>query len=69
MLSKFFLNRPVFAWVIAIIIMVAGVWPSTICPSPSIRPSPRPPSPFTAFYPGPRRKPWKTALPRSSSRR
>ena len=24
MLSKFFLDRPVFAWVIAIIIMVAG---------------------------------------------
>ena len=24
MLSKFFINRPIFAWVIAIVIMMAG---------------------------------------------
>jgi hypothetical protein len=47
-----FLDRPVFAWVIAIIMMVAGGWRSTTCPSPSIRPSPRRPSPSRAFYPG-----------------
>ena len=45
------------------------VWRSTICPSPSIRPSRLRPSPLTPFIPGPRPKPWKTAWSRSSNRR
>jgi len=35
MLSRFFLDRPVFAWVIAIAMMLGGASPSISCPSPS----------------------------------
>jgi HAE1 family hydrophobic/amphiphilic exporter-1 len=53
MLSKFFLDRPVFAWVIAIVIDGAGrPWPSIICPFPSIRPSLRRRSPSRPTIPG-----------------
>ena len=41
MLSKFFLNSPIFAWVIAMMIMVAGLLAIKHCPSPNIRLSPR----------------------------
>lgn len=47
MLSKFFINRPIFAWVIAIVIMMAGalaisglpvsMYPTIAPPSVSIR--------------------------------
>ncbi len=52
MLSKFFLKRPVFAWVIAIILMVVGVL--AICKLPiSQYPPIAPPSiAISAFYPG-----------------
>ncbi len=52
MLSKFFLRRPVFAWVIAIIIMVAGclaIYKLPISQYPPIAP---PSIAITAFYPG-----------------
>ncbi len=52
MLSKFFLKRPVFAWVIAIILMVAGclaIYKLPISQYPPIAP---PSIAITAFYPG-----------------
>src|SRR5271157_2626479 len=47
MLSRFFLKRPVFAWVIAIILMVAGGLAIFSLPI-----SQYPPIAITAFYPG-----------------
>ncbi|OGV63544.1 MAG: multidrug efflux RND transporter permease [Lentisphaerae bacterium RIFOXYB12_FULL_65_16] len=52
MLSRFFLTRPVFAWVIAIILMVAGclaIYKLPISQYPPIAP---PSIAITAFYPG-----------------
>ncbi len=52
MLSKFFLDRPVFAWVIAIILMVAGglaIYNLPISQYPPIAP---PSIAITCFYPG-----------------
>ncbi|MEI6647206.1 MAG: efflux RND transporter permease subunit [bacterium] len=52
MLSRFFLDRPVFAWVIAIILMVAGglaIYNLPIAQYPPIAP---PSISITAFYPG-----------------
>jgi len=52
MLSRFFLERPVFAWVIAIILMVAGglaIYSLPISQYPPIAP---PSIAITAFYPG-----------------
>ncbi len=52
MLSRFFLDRPVFAWVIAIIIMLGGVLAIHILPI-SQYPAIAPPSIYIqAFYPG-----------------
>ena len=42
-MSNFFIDRPIFAWVLAIILMLAGSSRSRRCPSRSIPPSPRPP--------------------------
>ena len=41
MFSRFFVRRPVFAWVIAILIMLAGVLAIRTLPVGSIRTSPR----------------------------
>jgi HAE1 family hydrophobic/amphiphilic exporter-1 len=52
MLSRFFLERPVFAWVIAIILMVAGglaIYTLPISQYPPIAP---PSISIEAFYPG-----------------
>src|SRR5512136_1202122 len=52
MLSRFFLERPVFAWVIAIIMMVAGglaIYNLSISQYPPIAP---PSIAITSFYPG-----------------
>jgi len=52
MLSSFFLKRPVFAWVIAIVLMVAGglaIFSLPISQYPPIAP---PSIAITAFYPG-----------------
>src|SRR5512136_136173 len=52
MLSRFFLERPVFAWVIAIILMVAGglaIYTLPISQYPPIAP---PSIAITAYYPG-----------------
>jgi hydrophobe/amphiphile efflux-1 (HAE1) family protein len=52
MLSKFFLDRPVFAWVIAIIIMVAGALAIYNLPISQYPPIAPPSIYITAAYPG-----------------
>jgi hydrophobe/amphiphile efflux-1 (HAE1) family protein len=52
MLSKFFLDRPVFAWVIAIIIMLAGVLAIYNLPISQYPPIAPPSIYIQAFYPG-----------------
>ena len=52
MLSKFFLNRPVFAWVIAIVMMTAGglaIYNLPVSQYPPIAP---PSIAIDAFFPG-----------------
>ena len=60
MLSRYFIDRPIFAWVIAIGIMLAGLGAMLSLPIaqyPDIAPPIRVPTP----------KPWKPASRRSSS--
>jgi HAE1 family hydrophobic/amphiphilic exporter-1 len=52
MLSRFFLKRPVFAWVIAIILMVAGFLAIYRLPVSQYPPIAPPSIAITAFYPG-----------------
>ena len=52
MLSRFFLKRPVFAWVIAIILMVAGCLAIYNLPISQYPPIAPPSIALTAFYPG-----------------
>jgi HAE1 family hydrophobic/amphiphilic exporter-1 len=52
MLSRFFLKRPVFAWVIAIILMVAGALAIHSLPISQYPPIAPPSIAITAFYPG-----------------
>ncbi len=52
MLSKFFLDRPVFSWVIAIILMVAGALAIHSQPISQYPPIAPPSIAITAFYPG-----------------
>jgi HAE1 family hydrophobic/amphiphilic exporter-1 len=52
MLSKFFLNRPVFAWVIAIIIMAAGAMAIYNLPISQYPPIAPPTIAITSSYPG-----------------
>jgi hydrophobe/amphiphile efflux-1 (HAE1) family protein len=52
MLSRFFLNRPVFAWVIAIILMVAGCLAIYNLPISQYPPIAPPSIAITSFYPG-----------------
>ncbi|MFA5168992.1 MAG: efflux RND transporter permease subunit [Candidatus Omnitrophota bacterium] len=52
MLSKFFLDRPVFAWVIAIILMVLGVLAIYQLPISQYPPIAPPSISITCFYPG-----------------
>ncbi|MBE7501874.1 MAG: efflux RND transporter permease subunit [Verrucomicrobiales bacterium] len=52
MLSRFFLRRPVFAWVIAIVLMVAGLLAIYRLPISQYPPIAPPSIAITAFYPG-----------------
>ena len=59
MFSKFFINRPIFATVLALIIVVAGLVTLNILPVaqfPDITP---PTVQVSAVYPGPTPKPWR----------
>ena len=66
-MSRLFIDRPIFAWVIAIIIMLVGIGSITRLPIaqyPDIAP---PQVNINATYPGHRPKRFRTASPRSSS--
>src|SRR5512137_2331983 len=52
MLSRFFLNRPVFAWVIAIAMMAGGLLAIYTLPISQYPPIAPPSIAITAFYPG-----------------
>ena len=52
MLSRFFLDRPVFAWVIAIIVMLAGALAIYNLPISQYPPIAPPSIAIDAFYPG-----------------
>ena len=52
MLSKFFLDRPVFAWVIAIVIMLVGALAIYSLPISQYPPIAPPSIYIQAFYPG-----------------
>ena len=52
MLSRFFLDRPVFAWVIAIVIMATGVLAIYNLPIAQYPPIAPPSIAVRAFYPG-----------------
>ncbi|MDD4463874.1 MAG: efflux RND transporter permease subunit, partial [Desulfobacterales bacterium] len=52
MLSRFFLDRPVFAWVIAIVMMAAGALAIYNLPVSQYPPIAPPSIAITAFYPG-----------------
>ncbi len=52
MLSRFFLDRPVFAWVIAIVMMVAGVLAIYKLPVSQYPPLAPPSIAIQSFYPG-----------------
>ena len=52
MLSRFFLQRPVFAWVVAIILMVAGLLAIYQLPISQYPPIAPPSIAISAFYPG-----------------
>jgi len=52
MLSKYFLNRPVFAWVIAIVLMAVGLLAIYNLPISQYPPIAPPSISITAFYPG-----------------
>ncbi len=52
MISKFFLNRPVFAWVIAIAMMAAGLLAINSLPISQYPPIAPPSISITAYYPG-----------------
>jgi hydrophobe/amphiphile efflux-1 (HAE1) family protein len=52
MISKFFLNRPVFAWVIAIIMMAAGALAINNLPISQYPPIAPPSIAISAYYPG-----------------
>jgi len=63
MLSRFFLDRPVFAWVIAIFMMVLGAMAIYFLPI-SQYPNIAPPSIYVrAYYPGARQRRWKQRHP------
>ena len=64
MLSRFFIDRPIFAWVIAIGMMLIGLGSITRMPIaqyPDIAP---PAVVVSATYPGRTPRPWRAASPR-----
>ncbi len=69
MLSRFFIDRPIFAWVVAIVIMLAGALAIRTLPIAQYPDIALPQVSVSAIYPGARPRPSRTASPRSSSRR
>ena len=67
--SRFFIDRPIFAWVIALGMILAGIFSIRRCPSRSSRPWRRRRFPVTAVFRAPMPRRWRTPPPRSSSNR
>ena len=66
-MSQFFIDRPIFAWVIAIVIMLAGalsILRLPVAQYPNIAP---PTITINATYPGASAKTWRTPSRRLSS--
>jgi RND family efflux transporter MFP subunit len=63
-MAKFFIDRPIFAWVIAILIMLAARCPSWTCRWNSTPTSPRCACRSTPPTPAPTRRRWRTRSPR-----
>ena len=69
-MSRFFIDRPIFAWVIALVLVLAGVLAIRSLPIAQFPPLAPPQISVTAVYPGRgRRRRWRTPPPRSSSSR
>jgi multidrug efflux pump len=68
-MAKFFIDRPIFAWVIALFIMVMGAVSITQLPIAQYPPVAPPSIVISAAYPGASARPWKTACCPSSSRK
>ena len=69
MLARFFIDRPVFAWVISIVIVLVGLMAMIALPVaqyPEITP---PTIQVSAVYPAPAPRSWPTPWPRPSSSR
>lgn len=67
-MANFFINRPIFAWVLAIILMMAGalaIMQLPVAQYPTIAP---PAVAISATYPGAMRRRYKTRLRRLSNR-
>ncbi len=68
-MSSFFLDRPVFAWVIAIAMMLGGALAIVNLPVAQYPPIAPPSISISAFYPGASAKTVEDWSSRSSSRR
>ena len=66
---NFFIDRPIFAWVVAIIIMLAGALAIYTLPVSQYPPIAPPAITITPTTRAPPRRRWRTPSPRSSSRR
>ncbi len=67
-MAQFFIDRPIFAWVIALFLLVMGGVAITQLPVSQYPPVAPPSIVITAVYPAPRRRSSKTASSASSSR-
>jgi multidrug efflux pump len=68
-MAKFFIDRPIFAWVIALFIMVMGAVSITQLPIAQYPPVAPPSIVISRPIPARRPGPWKTACCRSSNRK
>ena len=69
-MSRFFIDRPIFAWVIALALVLAGILAIRQLPIAQFPALAPPQISVTAVYPGRRRRRrWRTPPPRSSSSR
>lgn len=67
-MANFFIDRPIFAWVLAIILCLTGALAISSLPVEQY-PNLAPPNVrISATYPVLRRKRWKTPLPKSLNR-
>ena len=63
-MSRFFIDRPIFAWVIAIMVMLAGLLAIKTLPVSQYPPIAPPQITINAMYPAPRRRRYRIPSPR-----